>query len=503
MRKLAATVLTLVAALLAVSNSPVKAADGGVKQVFLVQNSGWMEPFYLDANSPLKPFVTSLIGKANLSGVPVVIASFNQDGQVANRRSPEVLYEGPFDASRVAAAVERIDLPRKASGAYADADFRGALAGTFRRIMGGHQGVIWIVTNNKDAPDNRPGVVENTRAFYGALRNSPYITAIAAFPMRKLVTGPHFSERGLIFYALAYGEDGRRALDALLRDGAPLRSLFPSPPVKLKPLATDPVELRLSSPSPDVSARVVQGRLIVSHVPGGAAFTLRLRGDLHNTYYPQNIAHASLDASWRPTSPELRGATVTLTPRELSRVPADGESGPVDLAIHLPAVRRSPGLAGYFEDERTVVGEVELRLDDLSFSLDPAFIGRMSAVSGGDGLRADQAEAVMTSRLPEVFLDYRRISSASMRVPVQITFRFSPWPLIALVATAAAALLMLLALVVNMLRSRTYVVRVGDTDMTMTLRPRERRIVSDAYGARSEVSGRLFGAPFVKPVGER
>ena len=49
----------------------------------------------------------------------------------------------------IGAAIGSIDLPRKASGAYADADFKGALSGTFARILNGHQGVIWIVTNNK------------------------------------------------------------------------------------------------------------------------------------------------------------------------------------------------------------------------------------------------------------------------------------------------------------------------------------------------------------------
>src|SRR5688572_22027725 len=95
-----------------------------IRQVFLVQNSGWMEPFYVDASSPLRPFVYNLVSKSNLKGVPVVVASFNQEGQVAGRHSPEILFEGPFEKSGVRDAIDRIDLPRKKSGAYADADFK-------------------------------------------------------------------------------------------------------------------------------------------------------------------------------------------------------------------------------------------------------------------------------------------------------------------------------------------------------------------------------------------
>lgn len=471
-----------------------------VRQVFLIQNSGWMEPFYADPSSPLKPFVESLIGKANLAGVPVTIASFNQDGQVAGRRSPDVVYEGPYDAGRIAVAVDGIGLPRKASGAYADADFRGALAGTFSRVMGGSEGVIWIVTNNKDAPDNRPGVVENTRAFYDALRKSPYVTALDAFPMRKLVSGPHYSERGLIFYAIAYGDRGRRALATILRDGAPARSLFPFPPVRLKPLTTDPVELRLSSPAAGVDARVVAGRLVVSGVAGGRRSTLPLRGDLRNTYYPQNIAKATMDARWISSDPALAGTGVRIDPGILRDVPAGGESGPVRLVLDLPAVPRERGLAGIFEDRRTAVGEVELSLRDMSFSLDPGFVGRISAVSGGDGIRADEAEAVVAARLPEVFLDYRRVSSSSMRVPVQLTFSYSPWPLVALIAAAIAIIAAVASLAIVMLRGREHRIRVGTEERLVRLRPGERRILSDSYGDRVEARGRIVGDPFVKTL---
>lgn len=470
-----------------------------VRQVFLLQNSGWMEPFYQDRNSPLRPFANRLIGKAALGGGGIVVASFNQDGQVKGRTSPEVLFEGGYDEGRVREAIDRIDLPRKASGAYADADFRGALFGTLSRILRGDQGIIWLITNNKDAPDNNPAVRENTRAFYNALRNSPHITAIAAFPMRRLVQGEHYSERGLIVYAIAYGERARGALDSLLRDGSPVRSQFPAPPVRLKPLDDDPVELLLDSSTADVSARVLAGRLYIKDAPASGA-TIRLQGRLRNRYYPQNIARARMSAAWRSGSPELAGAVIRMQPAAITDVPANALSGPVRMEIDLPEIARPPGLSGLFADERVVQGELEVRLDSIDFSLDPAFLSRISAISGGDTIQEAQAERTMAANLPEVFLDYRRISSASMRVPVLIKVQFSAWPLILALGALGALLLALIALAILMRRARTYMVRVGQSDLRVEIRPRERRSLADSMGNRAEVVGRLFGPPSVRPL---
>jgi hypothetical protein len=163
-------------------------------------------------------------------------------------------------------------------------------------------------------------------------------------------------------------------------------------------------------------------------------------------------------------------------------------------------VPRPPGLAGILEDERTVVGELQVRLDDLRFSLAPDFVSRIAAISGGETIQAEQAERLMAAQLPEVFLDYRRVSSATMKVPVQITFRYSPWPLILVIALAALLIGALLYLLFALSRPRAYTVRVGQTDMPIRIKPREQRTLQDAYGARALVTGRLFGPPTVRPI---
>jgi hypothetical protein len=483
----------------AMAGSTAAAPQDQVRQVFLVQNSGWMEPFYTDPNSPLRPFLNRLASGANLRGVDVVIASFNQDGQVAGRRSPEVRYEGPYDAARVRAAVDAIDLPRKASGAYADADFQGALRGTMERVLGGGQGVIWLVTNNKDAPDNSQAVVANTEAFYQILRQNPAITAVAAFPMRREVTGPNFRERGLIFYAIAVGPRGRAALDAILKDGAPARALFPAPPVRLKPLTENPVELLLNSETAEVTAEVRGGRLLVSGVPSSGGI-VRLRGRLRNSFYPQNIAEARMSAEWRAHSPELAGAQARMRPETITNVPADGLSGPVQLELRLPEIPRASGIAGWFEEERVVMGELEVKLESIDFTLDRGFVSRLSAITGTGALQAEQAEAAMSANLPPVFMDYQRVSSSAMRVPVQINVKYSAWPLILLILFGLLLLLALIVLFIKATRAKAHDVMIGRHRQRVTVKPFEKKLVTNIDGASAQVRGSLFGAPSVRQI---
>ena len=49
-----------------------------VPQVVLVQNSGWMEPFYTDPHSQFKPLVAALAGSVAQPGDALVLAAFNQ-----------------------------------------------------------------------------------------------------------------------------------------------------------------------------------------------------------------------------------------------------------------------------------------------------------------------------------------------------------------------------------------------------------------------------------------
>ena len=187
-----------------------------------------MEPFLTVEGSQFRPLVEALVAAVQSPGGAVAIAAFDQDGQVPGRSSPRILYDGPYDAPRIRAAVAALDLPRKAGGlAYADADFNGALLGAIRTGLQGRDGVIWMVTNNKNAPSNSAEVARNTAAFYKALRESPVITRIIAYPVRMPLKGRNFSEGGFVIYGIGYGAGGGRARRCAELTG-PERAVQPS-----------------------------------------------------------------------------------------------------------------------------------------------------------------------------------------------------------------------------------------------------------------------------------
>ena len=69
-------------------------ATPNLSEVYLIQNSGWMEPFYADQGSQFRSVVTSLIGATQLVGVATIVATFNQDGQIPGHSSPERVFAG-------------------------------------------------------------------------------------------------------------------------------------------------------------------------------------------------------------------------------------------------------------------------------------------------------------------------------------------------------------------------------------------------------------------------
>ncbi|MFD0936119.1 hypothetical protein ACFQ12_13170, partial [Methylobacterium trifolii] len=303
MRVPAVALLLLVLAALC---APARAQ--GVPQVFLVQNSGWMEPFLTAKDSRFRPLVRALAGATRGVDGPVAVAAFNQDGQVAGRASPQVLFEGAYDDARIAAAIEAIDLPfKKGTRAYADADFNGALLGTIRTLLHGREGVIWMVTNNKNSPGNSQEVQRNTQGFYASLRGAEAITRIVAYPVRMPLRGANFSEGGFVVYGIGYGAGGGRALDAILAS-TPIRALFSFPPVGLKPVLDAPVSLRFEGlDAGGLCAGIENGVLVVRGARAADGATLRLQGRLHNGFYPQRIAAGRVELAWAEIGAEAAG----------------------------------------------------------------------------------------------------------------------------------------------------------------------------------------------------
>ena len=124
-------------------------------QVFLVQNSGWMEPFYSDPQSQFKPLVGALAGAVVQPGDALVLAAFNQS--LPGAPSPRALLSFKADEktvrSRVNAALAGLDTARKPnSSALADTDLGEAVQAAISTALGGKPGIVWLVTNNRNSP---------------------------------------------------------------------------------------------------------------------------------------------------------------------------------------------------------------------------------------------------------------------------------------------------------------------------------------------------------------
>ena len=483
-------------------------ADSWGRQLFLIQDSGWMEPFLSAEGSQFRPLVEALIAAAGTQADAIAIAAFDQDGQVPGRSSPRMLYAGPYRADRVRAAVAALDLPRKAGGrAYADADFNGALLGGIRTGLQGADGVIWMVTNNKNAPGNSAEVERNTAAFYATLRAAPAINRIVAYPVRMPLKGRNFAEAGFVVYGIGYGPAGGRALETTL--AAPgLRQLFRDPPVSLKPVPGGALSLGFDQiDSGGLKAGLEDGILVVRGADAAGGTTLRFTAHLTNGLYPQRVAAATLALQWDAAAPEPDLVRAVIVPDAVVDLAPQAVSPPLAVTLTLPPMTRPRGLAGLVWGHQDVDGTLTLRLTNLRLAVDPAFLERVRPIFGGGILAADQTlEPVAANggvdRLPGLFGDYRGVSQAAVSLPVRIEAAFSPWPLAAASAGALALAGSAGLCAAWLRRARIYTVKLGTAAKRVSLRPYRATVLRAPDGSRWRVRTRLWGEPSTTRIAE-
>jgi len=472
--------------------SPPGSAQPALRQVYLVQNSGWMEPFFVDPQSAFRPLVESLVQATASAGEEVILASFNQDGQLPDRPSPFVVYQGPYEPAAVTEAVAAIDLPRRPDGRFTDGDLFGALTGAITGLLESQPGIIWMVTNNKNAPDNDPNVQDNTRRFSNALGESAHISHLIALPVRMPVTGAHFRERGLIIYGIAYGEPAAPALERIARAEA-LRAVFSDPPVRLKRLDEEPLSFRPTRlASAGINASMADGRLVFSGLDASAGSSIELHGRLVSEYYPYVIHKAVTSLEWDRLEGFPEGAKVAcrVAPAELSQVPPHGAVEDVALTIEVPPLPRPPGLDGLFVDEIRVDGQLRLGLDQVALEFDPGFTDKIEELFGLDQL------------LP-VFFGHRTVATAATLIPVALHVRFSRAPLMLLVGAIILGLLALALVVWLLTRSRRYAGMVNGRQFNVRLRPLASHELRAYDGtALVRLQGRPVGKPRVEPLQE-
>lgn len=400
-----------------------------VPQVVLVQNSGWMEPFYTDPQSPFKPLVAALAGNVAQPGDALVLAAFNQS--LPGAPSPRALLSEQVTKDTPAhlqAALAGLDTAKKPGGtALADTDLGEAVETTVTRVLGGKAGLVWLVTNNRNSPNNDQATAQRNREFYALIHKGPAITKALAFPLRMPVQGRHYHANGLMVYVFAVGPEGARALDALLPR---VQRVITEPPARLKPLDRDTVRLvpRKVENAPGVEFSMdAAGRLRADVSPDAHTPSATIQWQLQNTMYPYTIAGATISAR---SMLGVENRPIALQTNTVTRL-APGQAEPLASTVQLP-VAQLPGkwsMAALKSAGSAYVlpGRIELHLQGQRLELSQVFRERMAALFPGDPL-------------PDIFTPPADIQASTAVLPVEVHVHYGSGPLVALLAGGLALL---------------------------------------------------------------
>lgn len=460
-------------------------AAQAVSQVFLVQNSGWMEPFYTDPRSQYKPLVAALAGAVTQPGDLVVLAAFNQG--LPGAPSPKALLSLTADATlgaQVGAALAGLGPAQKpGSSALADTDLNEAVGAAIGTALGGKPGLVWLFTNNRNSPDNDQDSARRNREFYGLIHEGGAISKALAWPLRMPVQGAHYRANGLMVYVFAIGAQGERELDALLASGRIAR-VITEPAARLKPLDRDTVRLvpRKVSDAPGVAFSMTPDGHLQADVDADARTpTARIEWRLENTMYPYTITSATLGARSVLANGEQ---AIRLDSGKVSAL-APGASMPLSSVMQLP-VRQLPGnwsmqALGSAGSAYQMPGAIQLRLDGQRLALSPAFRARMAELFPGDPL-------------PELFTPPPAIHASQAVLPLNVRVHYGLAPLVLLIGAALALSVALGAAAMSYGRPRKALVTVDGELRTMLARPGTVQPIYDRAGRQvAQLKTNFFG----------
>ncbi|RJG15496.1 hypothetical protein D3872_13295 [Massilia cavernae] len=457
-----------------------------VSHVFLVQNSGWMEPFYADPASQFKPLVTELAAAVTQPGDRMVLAAFNQS--LPGAPSPKALMSARVAEGAVRAqvrdALAGLQPARKpGSSALADTDLGEAVQAAIGTALGGKPGLVWLVTNNRNSPHNDQATARRNREFYQLIHQGGGIAAALAYPLKMPVEGTHFRADGLMLYVFAVGEQGARELDALLAAGR-IAHVITEPPARLKPLDRATVRLvpRKVENAPGVSFSMApDGMLRADVAPDANAPAAKIGWNLENTMYPYTIASATLAArsvlGFDTRDIRLDDASI----RNL----APGHSEPLASVMQLPVAQlpgkwsldaiRSAGSAF------VLPGRIELQLSGQRLELSQTFRRRMEALFPGDPL-------------PDIFVPPADIRGSRAVLPIEVRVHYGMAPLAALMGGALALTAALGAAAYAYARPRKAYLTVDGEPRTMMARAGTTQPVYDKAGAQlAQLKTTIFG----------
>ena len=482
LRHFARLLHTLALALLC-SASPVLAANNA--HVVLLQNSGWMEPFFTDPASPYKALITELTMAICQENDLLVLAAFNQS--IANAPSPKALdafkVERKTQRARIERALSQLTLAKKPNGALADTDLNEAVSAAMQNALAGKPGLIWLLTNNKNSPNNDQATQQRNREFYQLIHHGAQIKKALAYPLQMPVQGKTYAAKGLMLYVFAIEAQGQIQLDALLASGH-LQKVITEPAARLKPL--DLANLRLIpskiSDSPGVVFSMkADGRLQAAVKPNAKQPTAKVEWQLENTLYPYTIASAELSA--RSTLAGENKA-VQLGNHQIHNL-APGQSMPVSSVMQLPLAKipsqwssQAIATAGAAYD---LPGVISLELKEQKLVLSEGFKQRMASLFPGDPL-------------PDLFTPPNQVNRVVSHLPLDVRVEFGVGPLLALIAGVLGLLAAVAGGLIMLTRGRIAYLTVEGELRTMHNKIGGKLPIFDNSGRKiAELKTTLFG----------
>ncbi len=455
-------------------------AASSVPQVFLVQNSGWMLPFYDDPGSRLKDVVVELSDRIRkYGGEQQIIASFNQS--LGNNKSPILHYKGD-DKDKINGAIRSIEPARKSGKAtYADTDFQEAIVGAIKDFSPGQSCVLWIVTNNKNSPDNSSETVKKNKEFYHFLQEAGDIKRIVAFPYAMKVQSharSNFRANGLMIYALAYGDPADKLLQQMLSKNAP----FGKQAARLKPLNAEALTFIPKSikGSDNLKASCPDGKtLVLSFDAASKPEVATITGQFRNDFFPYDIRSASVGMTFGFKGGK-EGITSQLSTDRISNVPAGGLSSDVNVTISVPPIPSSWSPEVVLGSGYRSNGIIWFELKDQQLEISRDFVRSMSELFPNDPL-------------PAIFVPGASAKSSVTVQPLLIQVVYPSWPIIVIGLLMLAIVGTAIAGIIALRREKIYRVSVDGMQKSYGLRPFCEAVIKNSQGERVGVIKRGFG----------
>lgn len=463
-------------------------AHASVQQAYLVQNSGWMEPFYTDPQSQFKPLVAAVANATSRADDTVFLLAFNQSNGA--NVSPQLVYEGKGAAS-FDKALSGINLAKKGSGsALADTDFKEAVTQTITGPFKASPGIIWIFTNNKNSPNNDSQTAARNQDFYNLLHLEPSITKTIVFPLKMQVAGKAYQAKGLMVYGLAYGKAAAEELDEILAEGR-LTKVLTQPYAKLKPIDQDALRIvpeRIAN-SPNIT--VLQGsdkRTVILDVDASKfAPEIILHGSMQNQFYPYVIQQGRVTATLTANGKTVPVLVDTVSLNGLE--PGAKQNVKVKLILPFAQVPSawSPQALSAMGKQYIIPMTVEIGLTDQKLSLSEKFTDELHDLFPGDPISG-------------VFTPPESVKASTAKVPLLVRIQYPLMPVVLMILGILALLALAIWLALASTSSKKYEVSVDGMKQAVLVKAFKTVVVRDYNGVEVGEVKRGLGKPVVSKV---